>query len=60
MRLGHFFFAIDVEALCGLQAFKSKVSEFNRFVRASKKDPTGPGRIWTGEETRGWIGWHGR
>lgn len=50
MRLGHFFLAIDIEPLCDIQSFRKHTGEFLRFLRASKKDPTGPGRIWTAGE----------
>jgi hypothetical protein len=48
MRLGHFFLAIDVEALCELSSFKQTAGEFLGYLRGSAKDPKGPGRIWTG------------
>ncbi|CAJ1438836.1 unnamed protein product [Effrenium voratum] len=50
MSLGHFFFAINVEALCDLQVFKKKSGDFLRYLRSSAKDPNGPGRIWTAGE----------
>jgi len=50
MPLGHFFLAIDVEAICSLNTFKRNTGQFLRFLRESKKDPTGPGRIWTAGE----------
>jgi hypothetical protein len=48
MRLGHYFLAINIEAICDLETFKTNAGNFLRFVRGSKKDPQGPGRIWTG------------
>eukprot|EP00604_Paraphysomonas_vestita_P001081 CAMPEP_0174818282 /NCGR_PEP_ID=MMETSP1107-20130205/942_1 /TAXON_ID=36770 /ORGANISM="Paraphysomonas vestita, Strain GFlagA" /LENGTH=249 /DNA_ID=CAMNT_0016029929 /DNA_START=624 /DNA_END=1373 /DNA_ORIENTATION=+ len=50
MRLGHFFLAINVEAICDLDTFKHNAGNFLRFVRGSTKDPKGPGRIWTAGE----------
>ncbi|KAI0562392.1 malate dehydrogenase [Gracilaria domingensis] len=50
MPLGHFFIAIDVERFLPLEAFKSNVGKFLREMRASEKDPKGPGRIYTAGE----------
>lgn len=50
MPLGHFFLAIDIEKLCPLGIFKENASGFLRALRESRKDPTGPGRIWTAGE----------
>jgi LDH2 family malate/lactate/ureidoglycolate dehydrogenase len=50
MPLGHFFLAIDIESLCPLDAFKNKCGELLRALRASKKSPIGPGKIWTAGE----------
>lgn len=50
MPLGNFFLAIDVEALCDLNTFKSNASNLLSFIRESRKDPRGPGRIWTAGE----------
>lgn len=50
MPLGHFFLAIDVEALCDPDEFRSNVGTFLRALRGSKKSPRGPGRIWTAGE----------
>jgi L-2-hydroxycarboxylate dehydrogenase (NAD+) len=50
MPLGHFFLAIDIEAICPLATFKENVGNFLRALRASKKSPLGPGRIWTAGE----------
>ncbi|CAM9105604.1 unnamed protein product, partial [Ectocarpus fasciculatus] len=50
MHLGHFFLAIDVEAICDPEMFKHNAGELLRFLRGSRKDPTGPGRIWTAGE----------
>lgn len=50
MPLGHFFLAIDIEALCPLETFKENVGNLLRALRESKKSPAGPGRIWTAGE----------
>lgn len=50
MPLGHFFLAIDIEALCPLETFKKNVGNLLRYIRASRKSPLGPGRIWTAGE----------
>ena len=50
MPLGHFFLAIDIEALCPLDEFKANAGKLLRAIRASKKSPKGPGRIWTAGE----------
>ena len=51
MPLGHVFLAIDVESVSGdAGGFKQHAGKFLRAVRASQKDPTGPGRIWTAGE----------
>jgi len=50
MPLGHFFLAIDIEKLCPLETFQSNASHLLNFIRSSKKDPQGPGRIWTAGE----------
>lgn len=50
MPLGHFFLAIDIEALCPLDIFKENVGNLLRAIRASRKSPLGPGRIWTAGE----------
>lgn len=50
MPLGHFFLAINVEALLDPTEFRSNVGEFLRALRTSKKNPKGPGRIWTAGE----------
>jgi LDH2 family malate/lactate/ureidoglycolate dehydrogenase len=50
MPLGHFFLAIDIEAICPLPVFKENVSKLLQALRDSKKSPTGPGRIWTAGE----------
>jgi LDH2 family malate/lactate/ureidoglycolate dehydrogenase len=41
MSLGNYFLAIDIEALCDLEAFKHNAGELLRFIRASQKDPRG-------------------
>lgn len=50
MPLGHFFLAIDIEALCPLGTFKENVGNLLRAIRESRKSPLGPGRIWTAGE----------
>jgi L-2-hydroxycarboxylate dehydrogenase (NAD+) len=50
MPLGHFFLAIDIEALCPLPLFKENASNLLQALRESKKSPAGPGRIWTAGE----------
>jgi len=50
MPLGHFFLAINIESLCSLDAFKKNTGNLLRALRASKKSPKGPGRIWTAGE----------
>lgn len=50
MPLGHFFLAINVEALCPLDTFKKNSGNLLNALRASKKSPKGPGRIWTAGE----------
>ena len=50
MPLGHVFVAIDIEPLIGLDQFKANAGALLRGLRASTKDPHGPGRIWTAGE----------
>ena len=57
MPLGHVFLAIDVASVMGggedgsgVKAFQTHAGSFLRAVRASAKDPNGPGRIWTAGE----------
>jgi LDH2 family malate/lactate/ureidoglycolate dehydrogenase len=50
MPLGHYFLAIDIEALCDLEIFKTNAGNLLRALRESKKSPRGPGRIWTAGE----------
>jgi L-2-hydroxycarboxylate dehydrogenase (NAD+) len=50
MPLGHYFLAIDIEALCPLETFKENVGKLLRGLRESQKSPRGPGRIWTAGE----------
>ena len=50
MPLGHYFLAIDIEALCPLDTFKKNASKLLQALRDSKKSPQGPGRIWTAGE----------
>jgi len=50
MPLGHYFLAIDIEALCPLETFKENAGKLLRAMRASRKSPRGPGRIWTAGE----------
>jgi len=50
MPLGHFFLAINIEALCPLDTFKQNASNLLNAIRASKKSPVGGGRIFTAGE----------
>ena len=50
MPLGHVFMAIDIGPLIGLDKFKANAGELLRGLRASTKDPNGPGKIWTAGE----------
>lgn len=50
MPLGHFFLAIDVGGLVDPDVFRRNVSRVLGYLRGSRKDPTGPGRIWTAGE----------
>lgn len=50
LETGHFFLAIDIEALCDVPTFKKNSGEFLQALRDSKKSPLGPGRIWTAGE----------
>jgi L-2-hydroxycarboxylate dehydrogenase (NAD+) len=50
MPLGHYFLAINIEALCDLETFKQNAGNLMRMIRSSKKDPRGPGKIWTAGE----------
>jgi L-2-hydroxycarboxylate dehydrogenase (NAD+) len=50
MPLGHFFLAINIEAICPLETFKKNSSNLLNAIRASKKSPVGGGRIWTAGE----------
>ena len=50
MALGHYFLAIDIEKITPIDTFKDNVSKLLTAVRGSRKDPTGPGRIWTAGE----------
>mmetsp|Transcript_18018 Transcript_18018/g.26280 ORF Transcript_18018/g.26280 Transcript_18018/m.26280 type:complete len:154 (-) Transcript_18018:472-933(-) len=50
MPLGHFFLAINIESLCPLETFKKNTGSLLQSLRASKKSPKGPGRIWTAGE----------
>jgi len=50
MPLGHFFLAIDITSMCDLGVFQKNAGELLRALRASKKAPNGPGRIWTAGE----------
>ena len=49
MPLGHFFLAIDIEAICPLATFKTNTSKLLTALRSSKKAP-GQDRIWTAGE----------
>jgi len=50
MPLGHFFLAIDIEAICPLETFKQNATNLLQALRQSKKSPLGGGRIWTAGE----------
>jgi LDH2 family malate/lactate/ureidoglycolate dehydrogenase len=50
MPLGHYFLAINVDALCPEKEFREHAGRLLRTIRASRKSPTGPGRIWTAGE----------
>eukprot|EP01063_Lacrimia_lanifica_P005090 TRINITY_DN12906_c0_g1_i1.p1 TRINITY_DN12906_c0_g1~~TRINITY_DN12906_c0_g1_i1.p1 ORF type:complete len:477 (+),score=190.39 TRINITY_DN12906_c0_g1_i1:102-1433(+) len=50
MPLGHFFLAIDVEHICPLDTFKENTSKLLAALRAAKKSPAGPGRVYTAGE----------
>ena len=50
MPLGHVFVAIDIEPLTDVETFRTNAGSLLRAIRASKKDPNGPGRIWTAGE----------
>eukprot|EP00979_Chaetoceros_neogracilis_P005260 scaffold944_cov127-Chaetoceros_neogracile.AAC.2 len=50
MPLGHFFLAINIESLCPIDTFKKNTGTLLEALRASKKSPKGPGRIWTAGE----------
>eukprot|EP00177_Eucheuma_denticulatum_P002744 GFKZ01004938.1.p2 GENE.GFKZ01004938.1~~GFKZ01004938.1.p2 ORF type:complete len:142 (+),score=26.45 GFKZ01004938.1:128-553(+) len=50
MPLGHFFIAIDVERFLPVEEFAANTGKFLRALRASEKDPKGPGRIYTAGE----------
>jgi len=50
MPLGHFFLAINIEAMCPLETFKKNSSSLLTALRGSMKSPAGPGRIWTAGE----------
>jgi LDH2 family malate/lactate/ureidoglycolate dehydrogenase len=50
MPLGHFFLAINIESLVPLDTFKKNAGKLLSALRASKKSPKGPGRIWTAGE----------
>lgn len=48
--MGHFFIAIDIEKFLPIGEFKKNIGTFLRELRASAKDPNGPGRIYTAGE----------
>jgi len=48
--LGHFFIAIDVSQFTELDTFKKTTGEICDGFRQSRKDPKGPGRIYTAGE----------
>ncbi|MCR4804617.1 MAG: Ldh family oxidoreductase [Clostridia bacterium] len=57
-HLGHFFFAVDPEAFCGLETFKKTTGDILRTLRASSKAP-GQERIYTAGEKE-WLVWQDR
>jgi LDH2 family malate/lactate/ureidoglycolate dehydrogenase len=50
MPLGHYFLAINIEAICPIDIFKKNAGKLLRSLRNSNKSPLGPGRIWTAGE----------
>lgn len=50
MPLGHYFLAINIEAICPIDTFKKNAGNLLRSLRNSNKSPFGPGRIWTAGE----------
>ena len=48
--LGHFFIAIDVEQFTTLNEFCTTTAQICDGFRKSRKDPKGPGRIYTAGE----------
>ena len=54
-HLGHFFFAVDPEAFCGLEVFKKTCGDILRGLRASSKAP-GQDRIYTAGEKE-YLAW---
>lgn len=57
--LGHFFLAIDITAFTSVEKFKTTTGAILRGLRESKKDPKGPGRIYTAGEPE-WVAWSHR
>lgn len=57
-HLGHFFFAVNPEAFCGLDAFKKTTGDILRGLRNSSKAP-GQERIYTAGEKE-WLAWQER
>ena len=54
-HLGHFFFAVDPEAFCGLDVFKKTCGDILRGLRTSSKAP-GQERIYTAGEKE-YLAW---
>ena len=50
MPLGHFFLAVDVEAMCDLDVFKTNVAEVLGVIRESTPNPKMGGKIFTPNE----------
>jgi len=50
MPLGHFFMAVDLEPLVPVETFKNNAGKLLQALRGSRKDPRGPGRIYTAGE----------
>ena len=48
--LGHFFIAIDISKFTTLNEFKNTTGQICNGFRLSRKDPKGPGRIYTAGE----------
>ena len=57
--LGHFFIAIDVEQFTALKDFQDTTGQICKGFRESRKDPKGPGRIYTAGEPE-FLAWSHR